>query len=454
MIRLFSATDTTFDNNGDVILLPIKAKVRKSDNGDYYLTLETSLDYVDEIVEGKIVVANTPNGDQAFRISNVTRTKSKITSKCYHVFYDSKNYVINYSDVVEQNCKNALAQINGATEPHSPFTTDSDITTLNSYTCDKQSLYGAYMSLLGLYGGHLVRDNFSVKIMESIGTDNGIIIQYKKNLKDISCSENWSGVVTKLLPVGKDGVLLNALNPSADIYVTSTTQYDIEYCKTLQFSQDINREDYPDDNAYLSALVSDLSAKATAYVNLNCVPKINYTLKANLERLTDIGDVVEVIDERFDIDMMAKVISFEYDCIAERYTEVVFGNFAQTMEGFENSITQKTESIVKTTINNDLADAITSQGITNGWNYRRYASGVLECWKQVELSDITWTAFGSYYKGSFNTDLPFIMNQIYASIDSAPGVAWICNSDNTSITIVREGNTGAVTVNIHAIGHI
>jgi hypothetical protein len=290
--------------------------------------------------------------------------------------------------------------------------------------------------------------------MESIGTDNGIIIQYKKNLKDISCSENWSGVVTKLLPVGKDGVLLNAVDPSASIYVSSLVQYDIEYVKTAQFSQDINRDDYPDETSYLTALVSDLSAKATAYVNLNCTPKINYTLKANLERLTDIGDVVKVIDERFAIDMMAKVISFEYDCIAERYTEVVFGNFAQTMEGFENSITQKTESIVKTTINNDLADAITSQGITNGWNYRRYASGVLECWKQVELSNITWSAFGSYYKGSFNTDLPFIMTQIYASIDSAPGVAWICNSDNTSITIVREGNTGAVTVNIHAIGHI
>ena len=451
MIRLFSATDTTFTSNGDVVLKPLKSKVHKADNGDYYLTLETSLDYIDSIVEGNIVVANTPTGDQAFRISNVKRTKTKITSKCYHVFYDSKNYVVPYSDVVSQNCASALSQINGDADPLSPFTTDSDVTAVNSYTCDKQSLYGAFMSLLGIYGGHLVRDNFSVKIKQSIGTDNGIIIQYKKNLKDISCSEDWSGVCTRLLPVGKDGVLLNAIDPSEPIFVDSSTQYDIVYTKTIQFQQDINREDYPDDTSYLTALVSDLSTKATAYVNLNCTPKINYTLKANLEKLTDIGDIVEVRDERFDIDMMASVISFEYDCIAERYTEVVFGNFAKTMEGFDNSVTQKTESIVKQTIDNDFADAIVSQGVNDGWKYRRYASGVVECWKQVEPT-ITWSAFGSYYKGSFAPNIPFTVEQVYASIDSAPSVAWIGNADDSAVTIIREGNTGAVKVNLHCIG--
>ena len=451
MIRIFGQSDTTFTTNGDAIILPSKAKVKKSDNGDYYLTLETNLDYIDLITEGRVVVANTPQGDQAFRISNVKRTKSKITSKCYHVFYDSKNYVINYSDVVSLNCKNALAQINGATEPQSPFVTDSDISSVNSYTCDKQSLYGAFMSLLGLYGGHLVRDNFNVKIMESIGMDNGIIIQYKKNLKDITCTEDWSKVVTKLLPVGKDGVLLNALDPSASIYVESVTQYDVIYCKTVQFSQDINRDDYPDDTSYLTALVTDLNAKATAYVNQNCTPSINYTLKANLEKLTDIGDIVEVKDERFNIDMMAKVISFEYDCIAERYTEVVFGNFAKTMEGFDNSITAKTESVVNSQINKNFADSIISQGITDGWYYRRYASGVIECWKQVTPT-VTWSAFGSYYKGSFDTDLPYTMEQVFASIDEAPDVAWIGVCNNEKINIVRVGNTGTIKVNIRAYG--
>ena len=84
MIKVFGQTDTLFSSNGDVVLQAVKAKVHKADNGDFYLALETGLDYVDFLVEGNIVVANTPQGDQAFRVGNVTKTKSKLTTKAYH----------------------------------------------------------------------------------------------------------------------------------------------------------------------------------------------------------------------------------------------------------------------------------------------------------------------------------------------------------------------------------
>ena len=84
MIRVFGQTDTVFTSNGDCVLQPLKAKVHKEDNGDYYLDLETSLEYLDFISEGRIVVANTPTGDQAFRISNVTKTKYKELFTTYH----------------------------------------------------------------------------------------------------------------------------------------------------------------------------------------------------------------------------------------------------------------------------------------------------------------------------------------------------------------------------------
>ena len=66
MIKVFGQTDTSFSSNGDIVLQSLKAKVHKEDNGNYYLDLETGLEYVDYIVEGNIVVANTPQGDQAF----------------------------------------------------------------------------------------------------------------------------------------------------------------------------------------------------------------------------------------------------------------------------------------------------------------------------------------------------------------------------------------------------
>ncbi|MBO4735712.1 MAG: phage tail protein [Paludibacteraceae bacterium] len=338
MIRLFGQTDKSFLTNGNVVISPLKAKVHKKDNGDYYLALETTLEYLDYFVEGNIVVANTPTGDQAFRIGNVQKTKNKITTKCYHVFYDSKNYLIADSNVVEKNCNNALVHLNNATEPLTEFTVSSDVTKVESFRCVRKSLYEAIETVLERWGGHLVRDNFTIQIKNQIGVDNGIIVQYKKNLKDISCSENWDNVVTKLLPVGKDGILLNDLDPSASIYVTSSTQYAIPYTKTVSFEQDIDEDDYQTETQYKQALIADLYEQATAYVAKNCVPQVNYTLKANLEKVTDIGDVVEVIDSRLNLHLLTYVIGFEYDCIAKRYTEVEFGNFTQNISGLGNFI--------------------------------------------------------------------------------------------------------------------
>lgn len=351
MIRVFGQTDTIFTSNGDAVILPLKAKVHKEDNGDYYLNLETSLDYVDYLVEGNIVVANTPQGDQAFRIGNVIKTKSKLTSKCYHVFYDSKNYLIADSYVVDKNCNDALDHLNSATEPQSEFETLSDVATVNSFRCVRKSLYEAIQTVIERWGGHVVRDNFNIQIRANIGQDNGVTVQYKKNLKDITCEENWDSVVTKLLPVGKDGILLNAIDPNADIYVTSSTQYDLPYTKTVSFTQDdINQEDYSSESAYQQALVNDLMMQAIEYLEINSVPQVNYTLKANIEKITDIGDTVEVIDDRLGINMVTNVIKYDYDCILERYTEIEFGNFKETLSGLVGNITASVDKTVSDTI--------------------------------------------------------------------------------------------------------
>lgn len=346
MIKLFQSTDKLFSSNGDKIILPLRAKVHKEDNGSFYLDLETDLSYADDLVEGSMVVAPTPQGDQAFRISNVIKTRSKLTTKAYHVFYDSENYLIEDSYVVEKNCNDALDHLNNATSDLSPFTTLSDVTTVASYRCVRNSLYEAINTVIERWGGHLVRDNFNIQIRETIGQDNGVTVRYKKNLKEITCEENWDNVVTKLLPVGKDGLLLNAVDPTVDLYVYSTTTYDLPYTKTVSFSQDtVLEEDYQDENgnlneaAYTDALLLDLREQAQTYVDENCIPKLNYTLKANLEKITDIGDTVEVIDERLGIDIFTNVISYDYDCILSKYTELEFGNFKNKLSDLVSNIT-------------------------------------------------------------------------------------------------------------------
>lgn len=386
MIKVFGQTDTLFASNGDIVLHPLKAKVHKEDNGDYYLDLVTGLEYSDYLVAGNIVVASTPQGDQAFRITNPQKTGSKITIKAWHVFYDSKNYLIEDSYVVDKNCNDALDHLNSATEPQSEFETLSDIGVIDSYRCVRESLYNAIGTVIERWGGHLVRDNFSIEVRANIGVDNGVTVQYKKNLKEITCEENWDNVVTKLLPVGKDGLLLNALDSSADIYVESDLQYDIPYTKTVSFSQEsVLEEDYQDgsgnldETAYTQALIDDLMQQAQEYVDANCVPEVNYTLKANLEKITDIGDYIEVKDERLGIDLMTNVIAFDYDCILGRYTEIEFGTFKQTLSGLVGNITASVDKTVneqlattQVTLQNDLEQATADIWATMGDSYVIY----------------------------------------------------------------------------------
>ena len=337
MIKIFSAADTDFTSNGEIVISnATKANVRKADNGDYYLDFECGIEYVDYIVANNIIVAPTPQGDQAFRITSFDATRKKITAKAWHIFYDSANYLIADSYVVDKNCNDALDHLNGATDTQSPFTTLSNVQTIDSYRCVRTSLQNAISVLLERWGGHLVRDNWNIKIMNSIGQDNGVTIQYKKNLKEITAKYDWSNVVTKLLPVGYDGILLD------EIYIYSDTQYSIPYTKTVSFEQgDINQEDYEDETAYQDALKVDLFNQATAYVAQNCVPAVTYTLKANIEKITDVGDVVQVYDQRLGLNLDAAVTAFNYDCILGKYTEIEFGSIGQSLSNLMSNVTSQ-----------------------------------------------------------------------------------------------------------------
>lgn len=370
MIKVFGPTDKTYTTNGDIVIQPFKAKVHKEDNGTFHLELEAGIEYANYLQSNNIIVADTPQGEQPFRITNPQYNQNKIVLKAYHVYYDSENYLIADSYVVDKTCNDALDWLNSATDTTSPFTTLSNITNTNSYRCVRTSLYEAINTVLERWGGHLVRDNWNISILADIGQDNGVTIRYAKNLEEITCTYNWDNVVTKLLPVGKDGILLDALDSTQDIYMYSDYTYEIPFTKTVSFEQDINEEDFTDtdgnlnETAYKQALIDNLSVQAQEYIDANCVPEVNYTLKANIEKITDVGDIIEVIDERLGINIITNVISYEYDCILEKYTQIEFGNFEKKLSGLIDTITATTNEAIQeatttanVTLQNDLQNA-------------------------------------------------------------------------------------------------
>lgn len=347
MIRLFGVTDRSFQSNGDRIIEPLEAIVHKEDNGPFYLSLTCDLSYVDDLTEGRIVICPTPQGDQPFRVHNVTQTRKKVTAQCRHVFYDTENYLIADSYVVDRDANDALYHLNAATEPTSPFTTISDISTQNSFRCVRKSLYEAIQEVLERWGGHLVRDGWNIGVRENIGRDNGVTVEYAKNLREITVAYDWSEVVTKIMPEGFDGLML------PEVYIDSDIQYAVPYTKCIQFDQNVDREAYLDENgtldeeAYTQAMIADLRTQATAYLEEHSVPQVNYSLEANLERITDIGDTVQVNDRRLGLSLLTNVIEYEYNPILDKYTQVQFGNFQRTLNGLVSNMASRAEALVE-----------------------------------------------------------------------------------------------------------
>ena len=333
MIRVFSETDKTFTTNGDIIVEPFKSKVINKLNDSYSYELTCDIKYSPYIKAGKLLVVDEPNGVQAFRIAPTIGIKNnRLEVKAKHVYYDSDNYVIADSYVVNKTCDGALKHLNSATDNVSPFKVSSNITKVNSYRCVRETLLSAINVVLERWGGNLWRNNWHINILSSIGRDNGINIRYGVNMQDITVTDDWSGVVTKVLPVGKDGTLL------PELYVTSAVQYSIPYTKAISFSQDLEQTEGESEESYKARLVADLRQQAQKYVNTNCVPVVQYTLKGNPEKVTGLGDVIRVYDERIGVDITTQVIGYEYNTITESYESLTFGNFTRSITNLRGSV--------------------------------------------------------------------------------------------------------------------
>lgn len=378
MIKVFNADERVFTNNGEKILKPLKAVILKEDNGDYELELETRIEDKDYIVKDKIIVCDTPWGEQGFRIDNPQKKSNKITCTCKHLFYDTAFYLIADAYVVDKTCNEALDHLNNACDVTTPFTTISDIQTLNTCRIVRKSFEEAISTVLERWGGHLVRDNFNVAIMSDIGRDNGVTLRYGKNIKDIQVKEDWSNVVTKILPVGKDGLTLDNIYISTNDLDSSEKNYglsyDKPYTKSITFSQEIDEEALKevytkngtlDEEAYAEALkialIDDLREQALDYIRVNCVPKINYSVKANINNVTDVGDTIEVYDERLNVNLITKVISVKWDCLQERYTEVNFGNFSNKLKNLVTTTTVTAKKEIKNTVDTEVVPEVTKQ---------------------------------------------------------------------------------------------
>ena len=351
MIRVYDATERLFNHNGIKALHPLFAEITKIDNGDYYIELEDTLENLEYYQKGLIIRASTPWGNQGFRCDNPIIKNNRVTCKAWHLTYDAKNYLIKDSYAVDKNCNDALNYFNDNTDITSPFDVSSDITEISSTRVVRQTLFNVFERFISAdkYGGHWVRDNFSFGIKASVGQDRGVVLAYQKNISDIEVSENWDNVCTKILPYTTDGDVAIELD---ETYVElSEDLYDIPYSQTVKFENIYKKEDFATREEFLTATKEWLKAQADAYLDVNKVPLVNYSISAEISNVSDIGDLIYVKHPKVNVNITTNVISIKYDVLKGKYTKIEFGNFKKEIKNFRQEIVEEVGKDTNTKVN-------------------------------------------------------------------------------------------------------
>lgn len=203
-------------------------------NGKFSLTFSYPFDgpAANLLVIENIVAAPVPgiNVRQGFRISEVTTSLDGILEVvAHHVFYDLSANLIADTYVVNKTAKQALDQLLGAANsPHGFSASSSDNSRRSSARIVRTPLSAALLddsdnSFISRWGGELIFDNWHIHHAPRIGANHGVVIRDRKNLSGYESSLDYTTIVTRILPVGYDGLLLPELyvdSPRISDYIT------------------------------------------------------------------------------------------------------------------------------------------------------------------------------------------------------------------------------------------
>lgn len=343
---LYDALEKDFTTNGIGFLTDaVSCIVTEERNGIYELALTyPTKGHLAKYLENDAIIkakANDEDNPQLFRIYNHTKAVGENTTWYgEHISYELNGNPVDCFTVSEVNGERALHELlDAAILPHE-FTCASDITTTNSTSIDgavsvRNAMGGTEGSLLDVWGGEYHYDNYRVELLKARGVDNGVTIEYGKNLIDAKQEKNIADVVTVIFPYAK----YTAEGAEQKTYITlpekvlqheNANKYATLRCEIVDFSGEWESG---------TIITTDmLRAKAKEYLGkLSIEPKVNITVSfASLKKTKDyknikafesvkLCDIVTVKILPLDINVKAKITKVKYDSIKERYESLEIG---------------------------------------------------------------------------------------------------------------------------------
>lgn len=362
---LYKADATNFASYG-IGALPdtISCEVTEERNGAYECVVKypvTGMNY-SEIKRERIIKAKPSDtgSPQAFRIYRVTTPINGIV-KIYaqHISYDLAAIATPQWESTPITPQLAIEEVfDNALTPHR-FTFQTDYTEAKAFAVSKPKslravLGGEEGSVLSLWGGEFEWDNFKVIHHQGRGHNNGVVIEYGKNLTKFEHDSYISDVYTDLLPYA-----VTEDEEGNETVITLAEQI-LQIGKTTLSQRKTLIKDFTDSFDIDAVITEDLlREKAQKYLENNPLGMETPTLTISFEALwkqpeyaavlerVALCDTVTVRHSELGISEHVKVIKTVYDTLAEKYVSITLGSAKASLLSTISDTAQSVDNIVQ-----------------------------------------------------------------------------------------------------------
>lgn len=320
-------------------------KISQEANSTYQLTFRfpTSDALWEKLKEETFLKADDLHGEQDFVIFEVQKKHGYIQVYANQSFTLLNNYVINPISLDRATGSTALSRFAGSITRDNPFSFFSDIDERHTFNTDSVNAMVAFTkdkhSILGQWGGDLVRHGYQVRLLKNGGSENESLFMYKKNLSSYQQKTSTKSLKTRITfkaTVKGEGEKA----PDRKFSVVVDSPLINKYSQIYEDVIEVNDQDVKDE--------AGLRKYGEQYFRTTLCDMLEDSLEIQVEGHSDVPvqifDIVSLFHDRFKMDVRKKITKYTYSPMAKKLLSIGFGQFKS---GLSNMLSNAVSDAVK-----------------------------------------------------------------------------------------------------------
>ena len=298
------------------------------DRNTYQLTFKFPTNNIlwQRLREETFLIADDLHGEQDFVIFEVEKQHGYIQVYANQVMTLLNHYVVNPINLDRATGSTALSRFAGSITRDNPFSFFSDIDDRHTFNIDTKNSMEALTkdkhSILGQWGGDLVRHGYQVRLLKNGGSENESLFMYKKNLSSYQHKTSTKSLKTRItFKTTVKGEGENADDKRYKVVVDSPLIN--KYSQIYEDVVEVNDQDVKDE--------ASLREYGKQYFRTSLCDLMEDSLEIDVVGRSDVPvqmfDVVGIYHETFDLDVRKKITKYTYSPMAKKLKSIGFGEF-------------------------------------------------------------------------------------------------------------------------------